>query len=695
MQSQPGEDRDLELKNARFAAAFENMSHGICMFDPGERMVLCNGHYIRMFGLDPDFMRAGVTLLEILRHSIDRGTASQPLGELYAERRSFVARRQPGQYEETLSTGRIVAISYRPLDDGGWVSIYEDVTERRLGEQALREQHRRFDAALSNMSQGLLMFDDQSRLAVRNARYLELYGLQPEDQPIGATRAELIQTLVDKGIYVDFDVAKSVAEHMQAMKAGRVHTIEHEIADGRTLLVRHRPMPGGGYVTTFDDVTSSRRDQESIRHLAHHDALTGLANRVSFAQRLQAALAQSLLTGRPLAVLSLDLDRFKAVNDTMGHPVGDATLRMVAKRLSRIVRDGIDTVSRVGGDEFAILLPDADRQVAERLARRASRALSARYRLADGSPVSIGVSIGVALSPGDGVEMDHILKNADLALYRAKAEGRNTWRFYEADMDASMRHRKALEVDLRQALARGELAMHYQKLVDSGDGRIVGFEPLMRWSRRGGEMVPPGEFIPLAEETGVIVELGDWALEQACQEACNWPEPLYVAVNISAVQLRQEDFVAKVARTLRRTGLAPRRLELEITETMLVEHTEIVTGALARLKAMGVQIALDDFGTGYSSLSYLRRFPFDRLKIDRSFIAEIEDADTAAIVATIVTLARRLGMSTTAEGIETVRQLQVARAAGCGHAQGFLFSPAVPAHEIQAQLDENAVACAA
>jgi len=676
---------DIERQNQRFVAAIENMSHGICMFDPDERMIFCNGHYVRMFGLSAGVMQPGISLWDILQHSVDVGVARVSTQELYDERKAFIARRQAGDYSETLADGRTIDISHRPLVDGGWVSIYEDITERMHAEEALKEQYRRFEAALSNMSQGLLMFDADARLIVRNDRYLEIFNLEAADQPLGATRRELLSTLVALGIYTDFDIDRAVEEQGRALRQGRSLSAYRELGDGRTIAVTHRPMVGGGYVTTFEDVTETRRAEASIRHMAHHDPLTNLANRMQFSARLEEALAFSAHTGKPVAVFSLDLDRFKTVNDTLGHPVGDVILKNVAERLRKMVRVGLDTVARVGGDEFAVLLGDTDRAGADRWARRVSQVVSQPYAL-DGRTISIGVSMGIALSPDHGLTPELLLKNADLALYRAKRESRNTHRFYEADMDARLRRRSALEVDLRGALERQELELHYQPVMSTTAGCIVGFESLMRWRRRNRSLVPPSDFIPLAEETSLIIPFGAWALKQACMEASKWPGDLIVAVNVSAVQFRQDDFAAGVAEVLGASGLAAERLELEITETVLMDHTDAVLRTVKALKKLGVRIALDDFGTGYSSLSYLRKFPFDRIKIDRSFVTEIDNADTAAIVAAIVGLGQRLGMSTTAEGVETAEQLTLVRAAGCKCAQGYLISRAVPADEVAALL---------
>jgi diguanylate cyclase (GGDEF)-like protein len=670
----------------RFACAFEYMSHGMCMFDADERLVICNEKYRRMFGLDQERIPPGTTLHDILAYSTEIGVASQTVDELYAIRKAAIMRREPADYREPLSDGRTIAICHRPLPDGGWVGIYEDVTARLAADASLVTQNRRFEAALSNMSQGLVMYDEHGRLVVRNASYLDMYGLTPEEQPIGATRRQILDVFLAKKIYKTLDINQSVQDHARLVGSGQSYAQVKELADGRTIHILHRPIVGGGFVATFDDITASRAAEENVRFLAHHDALTGLANRIRFGEALRGALERTREHGVPAALLSIDLDRFKAVNDTMGHPAGDTLLRVTAERLASLAEPGRHHVARIGGDEFAVLLEAADRAGAEHWARCAAKKLQKPVLLESGHSVSVGCSIGIALAPDNGADEDGLLKCADLALYRAKGDGRGTFQVYEDTMAEPLRHRSETEIALRSALRSGELTLHYQPLVDAWSGLIVGFEPLMRWRRADGSVVPPSEFIPLAEETGSILPIGEWALEQACLEALKWPDDLYVAVNVSAVQLRRPNFAHRVARILERTGLAPRRLEIEITESMLMEETPAARRSIDRLKQMGVLVALDDFGTGYSSLSYLRHFPFDRIKIDRSFVSEIDNDDTAAIVATIVALARRLGMAITAEGIETEDQLELCRTAGCATVQGYLFSPALPPERIPALL---------
>jgi diguanylate cyclase (GGDEF)-like protein len=439
-------------------------------------------------------------------------------------------------------------------------------------------------------------------------------------------------------------------------------------------------MPSGGWVATHEDVTERWRSEARIAHMARHDALTDLPNRVLFMEKMEESLARLAAAGTQFSVFIFDLDLFKAVNDSLGHPIGDLLLKSVAGRLSELVVEP-DVVGRLGGDEFAILqvVRTGAREEAAALARRLIQAIGTPYEI-DGHPVVIGISMGIAVAPEDGAESSVLLKHADLALYRAKSDGRNCFRFYESQMDAAVQLRRTLEVDLRNALARREFELHYQAVMAAGTREACGAEALVRWRHPRRGLIGPDQFIPLAEEIGIIDALGAWILREACAEAATWPAHVKIAVNLSPAQFRRGDLVDVITDALARSGVAAERLELEITESVLLQKSEGNLATLHAIKGLGVSIVLDDFGTGYSSLGYLRMFPFDKIKIDRVFVQELASrADCAAIVCAITGLARSLGIVTTAEGVETEEQLSLVRAAGCNLVQGFLFGRPGPA----------------
>ena len=554
----------------------------------------------------------------------------------------------------------------------------------QLRDEQLRAQDLRFKTALDNMGKGLCMFDARKRLVVCNDLYAQMYGLPPELQQIGTPHSAVIAHRVKSGILkgdkTDGAVDQKLSDLRELPSNARSSRID-ELADGRLICVTREPMPDGGWVATHEDVTERHRTEARIEHMACHDALTDLPNRTLFGERVNAAV-QRAGKGEHVAVLSLDLDRFKHVNDTLGHPVGDALLKVVAERLRRTVRES-DTVARLGGDEFAVVqLAASQLEGVTNLAQRIIDALSAPYDI-DGQQMVIGTSVGIAIAPTDGETVAALLKSADVALYRAKTDGRGRYRFFEPGMDAAMQARRRLELDLRAALVNGEFELHYQPIVSIATQEVTGFEALLRWRHPERGLVSPASFIPLAEEVGLIVPIGEWVLRQACGDAASWPDDITVAVNLSPAQFKSARLAETVMLSLASSGLQPHRLELEITEGVLLVEHETTLAVLHQLRSLGVRIAMDDFGTGYSSLSYLRSFPFDKIKIDRTFIQGMaQDESSSAIVRAVVGLSSRLGMTTTAEGVETAAQLDEVRAEGCTEVQGFYFSAAKPASEL-------------
>jgi diguanylate cyclase (GGDEF)-like protein len=560
--------------------------------------------------------------------------------------------------------------------------VAERTAELRAREADLHAQNMRFDAAVSNMSQGLVMFDAESRLVICNSRYAEMYRLRPDDIRPGLTLRQLLERRAAVGSFSG-DVDQYLEGLFAAVKAGTTTSQFVELDDGRTIAVVNVPMAGGGWVATHEDITERRRSEMQIAHMARHDALTDLPNRVLLRERLAEALIH-VERGQRLAVLCLDLDHFKNVNDSLGHPVGDELLRAVASRLRGCVR-GTDTISRVGGDEFAIIQTDiTDATDTERLALRLAEVIAAPYNL-QGHMVVATASIGIAVAPVDGIEADELLKNADMALYGAKADGRAVYRFFEPRMDARMKARRALELELRKALANDEFELYYQPVVNLDGETVQCCEALLRWNHPEHGLIMPADFIPIAEEIGLIVPIGEWVIRRACQEATAWPDDIRVAVNLSPTQLNNSLLFPTVLNALNAAQLPAHRLELEITEAVLMENTEANLRTLHGLRALGIRISMDDFGTGYSSLSYLRSFPFDKIKIDRCFITGLgDDNESAAIVQAVAGLAQQLSMTTTAEGVETRTQLDRVRELGCTDVQGHFYSPPVPARELAA-----------
>ncbi len=461
-----------------------------------------------------------------------------------------------------------------------------------------------------------------------------------------------------------------------ALAAGARATYAWDLTDGRTLMVTHAPMPDG-WLATYEDLTEARRADLRLAYMARHDALTDLPNRLMFREKLDVALAQAR-RGENLALLCLDVDRLKAVNKTFGHSVGDALLRALAQRLTERTRE-TDIVAWLGGDEFAVVQTGIDRPAdAAELAERLIATLQEPFEVA-GHHITIGANIGIALAPQDGLDPDDLLKCADLAMSRARTEGHGVYRLFQVEMDAQMQARRTMEVDLRHALARHQLELFYQPLIDLRTGSVAGFEALLRWHHPDKGMVSPAAFIPLAEEIGAIVPIGEWVLRRACEVAAGWSGGLKVAVNLSPVQFRSRNLVAGVIEALREARLSPSRLELEITESVVMQDTVATLAVLQELHGLGVRIAMDDFGTGFSSLSYLRQFPFDRIKIDQSFVREIGvTQDCGPIVRAVIAISHELGMATTAEGVETRDQLAALKSAGCTDVQGYLFSRPVP-----------------
>ncbi len=566
------------------------------------------------------------------------------------------------------------------------VQVFKDNGEELLERKIQLEQvNMQLDVALNNMAHGLCMFDAKRKLIICNGRYGAMYGLPEALCAPGTPLQSILQYLVER---------KTFAESAEETFAGagptpteNFHVIK-PLTDGRMVAVSHQNTADGGWVAIHEDITERQKAEAHIAHLARHDQLTDLPNRVFFREELEKSLRR-LRHGEKFAVLCLDLDRFKSVNDSLGHSIGDKLLKAVASRLAGCI-DERDFVARLGGDEFAIVQTNIGRpEDGSTLASRIIERLGAPYDI-EGQQLDIGVSIGLAIAPADGKSADQLLKNADLAMYRAKADGRGSYCFFEPEMDARIQARRALELDLRSALGSGQLQLYYQPLVNAKTGEVHCFEALLRWFHPRLGAVPPGEFVPLAEESGLIGPLGQWVLRAACAEAAKWPSQFRVAVNLSPIQFKNLNLVKVILGALAASGLPAARLELEITESVLLEADPKTLAVLHELHVLGIRIVMDDFGTGFSSLNYLRSFPFDKIKIDKSFVDDVsKGGDSIAIVRAIIDLARALKIEVVAEGVETADQRDHLIAEGCTEMQGFYFSRPAPIESFEQVLQER------
>jgi diguanylate cyclase (GGDEF)-like protein len=672
-------------------AIFNSLRQGFMLLDDQLRVRSFNPRLREIIGYPPGVLFEGVSAHGLVSASVALGNnPGSSVEQAYETWTARLANRAPGRHRGHSEDGRTIEIDFSPFGESEWIITYEDISARINAEQALAEQNKLFDAALTNIPHGVCMFDADRRLILCNSAYAKLYALPPELTVAGTPLQRILDHRAAHGSG-PLEISTYLDLVGEAAIAGGMKSLRVALQDGRTVRIAHNPMSGGGYVATHEDITEAVRAEQQILYLGSHDRLTGLPNRAELHDRILEALARAR-RGEMFCLHYLDLDNFKIVNDAHGHSIGDAVLRQAAARM-RLCLAETDTLARIGGDEFVVLQAELEKpEQAGDLARRLVEAVAEPFEL-DGRQAHIGVSIGISVSPGDGADVDALLKNADMAMYRAKSEGRNTYRFFELAMDARLQERRLLELDLRRAVANQEFELYYQPQVDAQTEAITGCEALLRWHHPTRGMVAPDQFIAAAEEIGVIVPLGAWVLQQACREAATWPRHVAVAVNLSSQQFRGFALIQTVVSALDASGLLPTRLELEITESALLAESDSTLATLEHLRALGVRIAMDDFGTGYSSLSYLQRFPFDKVKIDRSFIAQLgETRESAAIVGAVIDLCRSLHMRTTAEGVETEAQLAALIRTGCTEAQGYLFSRPQPASEIPALIETFAKA---
>ena len=662
---------EARKSHERLREAIDILPQGIVFLDADGRYILWNKKYSEIYNRSSDLFEHGARLQDTIRIGVERGDYPEATGREEA----WIAERltklyQPGErHEQTLADGRVILIEERLTEDGGVIGLRVDITELKQREASFRLL---FD---SNPVPMIVCALDGERILGVNDAAVEHYGY---------SRAEF-ERLTIRNLQAFDSELPWAGDHSSDEQTAR--TWKHVRADGALidLAIYSRQLVHGdqpAILLALMDITERKRAEARLAFMAQHDSLTGLPNRNLLRQQMDDVLLHTRRGAEKVAVLVLGLDNFKAVNDTLGHGIGDKLLRGVAKRLRSTLREE-DILARLNSDEFAIVQCGVARpEDAVLLARRLLEAIGDPYLL-DGHSVVIGASIGIAVSPGDGDESEKLLKNADMALSRAKNDFRGTFSFFEAEMDARAQSRRKIEIDLRDAIQNDVLRPYYQPLVDLATGRITGFEALVRWPHAERGMISPAEFIPVAEETGLINALGGLMLQRACMDAARWPDDVRVAVNLSPLQFRVGNLLSVVMDALKQSGLPARRLELEITETLLLEKSSQVLATLHALRSLGVRISMDDFGTGYSSLSYLRSFPFDKIKIDQSFVRDLgSNRDAQAIVRSIISLGMGLGVTITAEGVETEAELSCLRNEGCHEGQGYLFSHARPNADI-------------
>ncbi|OAF15337.1 bifunctional diguanylate cyclase/phosphodiesterase [Bradyrhizobium neotropicale] len=673
----------LEAERLRLDTAINNMSQGLILYDASGTIVTCNRRYADMFGLSHDIIKPGCHIHEAMYHRKERGAFDGHVEAFCADVMRIVAEGTVSTRIHQLPNGRSFQVINTPLAQGGWVATIEEITERRNLEQERDRNYTFLREIIDHIPSQITVKDAHTRQYLLVNRIAEEIFTESGETIVGKTAADILPK-ADADIVTSDDNALLRSPNRLLLKEQSwktwIHGHRHVIS--KRISIRDKAGEPRYIINVIEDITERRKADEKIAHMAHYDALTDLPNRALFREQIEREL-EKVADGEQFALLYIDVDEFKGINDSLGHHVGDELLKAIAGRIRGCLKHG-DLIARLGGDEFAVIQTKVESSAdVLSFVTRIHEAIRQPYHCL-GHQLSTDASIGIALAPQDGTDLDQLIKNADLAMYGAKAEGRRTYRFFVPAMDASAKARLTMEQDLRQAMVNGGFELNYQPLVNLHSNEVSGCEALLRWRHPERGMVSPAEFIPIAEDTGLITEIGDWVLRTACMEAATWPAHVRLAVNVSPVQLKCDTLALKIAGALAASGLDPRRLELEITEAVLIRDDEAALSILHQLRSIGVRIALDDFGTGYSSLSYLKRFPFDKIKIDRCFVADIADASgTPVIVQAVVNIAAASNMTTVAEGVETEAQREMLRTLGCTEMQGYLFSAPKPAAEVR------------
>ena len=675
--------RRLESERSRLDSALNNMIQGLVLYDASARVVTVNRRYIDMFHLSADVVKPGSHFRDLMQHRKDTGSFDDDVDEFCNAVMQSIARGQIASNTMQCADGRSFLAVSKPLAHDGWVATVEEITERRKLEQERDRNYTFLSQIIDHIPSQITVKDAQDRRYLLVNRVAESQFGISRDLIVGKTAFDVFPEAAAEMVTADDDRTLQSADGGLFLdeRPWVSQTMGERYITSKRLGIRDSAGEPSYIINVVEDVTEHRRANEKIAHLAHYDALTDLPNRVLFREQIERELEKAV-GGQQFALLYIDIDEFKSINDSLGHHVGDELLKAVAARIKGSTKP-TDLIARLGGDEFAVIQTAVgSRADVVEFVTRIHDAIRQPYQCL-GHQLSTDASIGIALAPQDGTDLDQLIKSADLAMYGAKAEGRRTHRFFEPAMDARAKARLTMEQDLRHAMLDGAFEIHYQPLLDLRSNEVAGCEALLRWRHPERGMVSPAEFIPLAEETGLINELGDWVLQTACAEAAAWPSYIRLAVNVSPIQLKSQTLALRITNALATSGLPPHRLEIEITEAVLIHDDETALTILHQLRAIGVRIALDDFGTGFSSLSYLKRFPFDKIKIDRCFVSDIEVDGSAAIVQAVVNIAASRNMTTTAEGVETESQREILRRLGCTQMQGYLFSAPKPAADVR------------